>query len=114
MTAFSHLFQPIRIGSMTVKNRLLMSAMSINFGVDQEGYVTEQLIGYMAARARGGVGMMLVGGGGIDPGGRGAAPSAGLVGRRLHPWISPHGRSGPSIQLPPGHAAHARRSPVVS
>jgi 2,4-dienoyl-CoA reductase-like NADH-dependent reductase (Old Yellow Enzyme family) len=69
MTAFGFLFQPIRIGSMTVKNRLLMSAMSINFGVDQEGRVTEQLIGYMAARARGGVGMMLVGGGGIDPGG---------------------------------------------
>jgi 2,4-dienoyl-CoA reductase-like NADH-dependent reductase (Old Yellow Enzyme family)/thioredoxin reductase len=69
MTAFGFLFQPIRIGNMTVKNRLLMSAMSINFGVDEQGRVTDQLIGYMAARARGGVGMMLVGGGGIDPGG---------------------------------------------
>ncbi len=67
MTAFGFLFQPVRIANMVVKNRLLMSAMSINFGVDQKGCVTDQLIGYMAARARGGVGMMLVGGGGIHP-----------------------------------------------
>ncbi len=64
---FSPLFQPIRIGKMNVANRLLMSAMSINFGVDERGHVTDQLIQYMAARARGGVGMMLVGGGGIHP-----------------------------------------------
>ncbi len=31
---FSNLFSPIQIGHMTSKNRLLMSAMSINFGVD--------------------------------------------------------------------------------
>jgi 2,4-dienoyl-CoA reductase-like NADH-dependent reductase (Old Yellow Enzyme family)/thioredoxin reductase len=67
MTHFRHLFQPIQIGSMNVKNRLLMSAMSINFGVDADGYLTDQLIAYMVARARGGVGMMLVGGGGIHP-----------------------------------------------
>lgn len=67
MTAFTHIFQPIRIGRMTVKNRLLMSAMSINFGVDDNGFVTDQLIQYMVTRARGGVGMMLVGGGGIHP-----------------------------------------------
>lgn len=67
MTAFGHLFQPIRIGKLTVKNRLLMSAMSINFGVDAQGHVTEQLIQYLVARAKGGVGMMLVGGGGVHP-----------------------------------------------
>lgn len=69
MTHLNHLFQPIQIGPMNVKNRLLMSAMSINFGVDEDGYVTDQLIQYMVARARGGVGMMLVGGGGIHPSG---------------------------------------------
>jgi 2,4-dienoyl-CoA reductase-like NADH-dependent reductase (Old Yellow Enzyme family)/thioredoxin reductase len=69
MPAFNHLFEPIRIGRLDVKNRLLMSAMSINFGVDESGCVTDQLIQYMAARARGGVGMMLVGGGGIHPSG---------------------------------------------
>jgi 2,4-dienoyl-CoA reductase-like NADH-dependent reductase (Old Yellow Enzyme family) len=64
---YPHLFQPIRIGRMESRNRLLMSAMSINFGVDADGVVNDQLIAYMAARARGGVGMMLVGGGGVHP-----------------------------------------------
>ena len=64
---YPHLFQPIQIGRLESKNRLLMSAMSIHFGVDDKGFVTEQLIRYMAARAEGGVGMMLVGGGGVHP-----------------------------------------------
>jgi 2,4-dienoyl-CoA reductase-like NADH-dependent reductase (Old Yellow Enzyme family)/thioredoxin reductase len=67
MTILKHLFSPIRIGWMTAKNRLLMSAMSINFGVDANGWVTDQLTAYLAARARGGAGMVLVGGGGVHP-----------------------------------------------
>ena len=69
MPAYPHLFTPLSIGSMTVKNRLLLSAMSINFGVDQNGFVTDQLTAYFEARARGGVGAMLVGGGAVDPSG---------------------------------------------
>ncbi|MGA6926410.1 MAG: FAD-dependent oxidoreductase [Desulfosarcina sp.] len=67
MPILNHLFSPIRIGRMTAKNRLLMSAMSINFGVDENNYVTDQLTGYLAARARGGAGMILVGGCGVHP-----------------------------------------------
>lgn len=67
MTILKHLFSPIQIGSMTAKNRLLMSAMSINFGVDENGWVTDQLSAYLAARAEGGAGMILVGGGGVHP-----------------------------------------------
>ena len=63
----TNLFRPIRIGSLRTKNRLLMPAMSINFGVDQNGFVTDQLTAYFAARAKGGVGMMLVGGGCVHP-----------------------------------------------
>lgn len=66
----SALFSPIRIKGMDVKNRLVMSAMSINFGVDAQCHVTDQLIEYFAARARGGAGMMLVGGGSAHPGGQ--------------------------------------------
>jgi len=47
-----------------------MSAMSINFGVDENCHVTDQLTEYFATRARGGVGMMLVGGGGVHPSGQ--------------------------------------------
>ncbi|MEH0018471.1 MAG: FAD-dependent oxidoreductase [Desulfobacter sp.] len=66
----SALFSPIRIKGVDVKNRLVMSAMSINFGVDAQCHVTDQLIEYFAARARGGAGMMLVGGGSVHPGGQ--------------------------------------------
>jgi len=67
MTDLSHLFAPITIGPMTAPNRLMMPAMSINFGVDDQGFVTDQLIEYFVARARGGAGMLLVGGGGVHP-----------------------------------------------
>lgn len=66
----THLFEPVRIGPLTAKNRLLMSAMSINFGVDENCCVTDQLIQYFVERAKGGIGMMLVGGGSIHPGGQ--------------------------------------------
>jgi 2,4-dienoyl-CoA reductase-like NADH-dependent reductase (Old Yellow Enzyme family)/thioredoxin reductase len=69
-TMLSNLFSPIKIGNMTSKNRLLMSAMSINFGVDEQCCVTDQLVEYFIQRAKGGVGMMLVGGGSIHPGGQ--------------------------------------------
>ena len=67
MTILKHLFAPVRIGRMTAKNRLLMSAMSINFGVNENGYVNDQLTAYLAARAKGGAGMILVGGAGVHP-----------------------------------------------
>jgi len=67
MTILKHLFSPIQIGRMQAKNRLLMSAMSINFGVDENNHVTDQLTGYLAERAKGGAGMILVGGGGVHP-----------------------------------------------
>ena len=67
MTTLPHLFAPITIGTMTAPNRLMMPAMSINFGVDAQGFVTDQLIDYFVARARGGAGLLLVGGGGIHP-----------------------------------------------
>jgi len=68
-SALEHLFKPIQIGNFISKNRILMSAMSINFGVDDNGYVTDQLTQYLAERAKGGAGMILVGGGNVHPAG---------------------------------------------
>lgn len=65
--AFDHLMRPISFGGMTAPNRLMMPAMSINFGVDDRGYVTEQLTAYFEERARGGTGLLLVGGGAVHP-----------------------------------------------
>ena len=67
MTALKHLFSPINIGALEVKNRLVMPPMGINFGVDEQGFVTDQLKEYFIARARSGTGMMLVGGVAVHP-----------------------------------------------
>ncbi len=55
--AFPLLFSPIRIGSMTVKNRIFMSAMSTALCSD-DNQVTDETIAYYSARARGGAGLI--------------------------------------------------------
>jgi len=53
------LFEPTKIGTMTVKNRLVMPAMDTNLG-SRDGYVTSRLVDYYAERAKGGVGLVIV------------------------------------------------------
>lgn len=69
MTPLPHLFSPVRLGGMELANRLVMPPMSINFGVDSDGYVTSQHTAYLVARARHGTGMITVGGGAVHPSG---------------------------------------------
>ncbi|MBI5578723.1 MAG: FAD-dependent oxidoreductase [Deltaproteobacteria bacterium] len=64
-----HLFSPIRLGRMEVRNRLVMPPMSVNFGVDEQGFVTERHWTYLAVRAMAGTGMIVVGGGAVHPDG---------------------------------------------
>lgn len=54
---FPHLFSPIQIGKMTVKNRIFMSAMSTAL-CDEHNRVTPEALAYYAARARGGAGFI--------------------------------------------------------
>jgi 2,4-dienoyl-CoA reductase-like NADH-dependent reductase (Old Yellow Enzyme family)/thioredoxin reductase len=63
------LFTPIRIAEVEVKNRIVMSPMSSNLGSEQ-GHVTPALIQFFAARARGGVGLIVTGDVSVDPNGR--------------------------------------------
>ena len=55
--AFPLLFSPLQVGSMTVKNRIFMSAMSTAL-CDGQNQVTEEALAYYSARARGGVGLI--------------------------------------------------------
>ncbi|HSO59696.1 MAG TPA: FAD-dependent oxidoreductase [Desulfobacterales bacterium] len=64
-----HLFSPVRLGRMEVRNRLVMPPMSVNFGVDEQGFVTERHWTYLATRAMAGTGMIVVGGGAVHPDG---------------------------------------------
>jgi 2,4-dienoyl-CoA reductase (NADPH2) len=58
------LFEPVAIGPMTLENRVVMTAMHLNY--TPCGEVTDQFINFYAARARGGAGMIIVGGAEIN------------------------------------------------
>ena len=52
------IFEPIRIGSMTLENRLVVPAMASNYS-NVEGTATEQLIAYHEAKAKGKWGLII-------------------------------------------------------
>lgn len=56
-TAFPLLFSPVQVGSMTVKNRIFLSAMSTAL-CSTDNQVTDEAIAYYSARARGGAGLL--------------------------------------------------------
>lgn len=57
---YKNLFQPIKIKSLVLKNRLVMAPMSTQFA-SPGGSVTEELIDFLEERAKGGVGMIITG-----------------------------------------------------
>lgn len=57
--AYDVLFQPLRIGGLTLKNRLVMSAMGSNLA-EPDGTPGPRLIEFLVTRARGGVAMVIV------------------------------------------------------
>jgi len=69
----SLLFRPAAIGSLTVRNRVVMAPMATNLA-SASGEATESLIAYYAERARGGAGLIIVENATIEPrcGGNGA------------------------------------------
>jgi 2,4-dienoyl-CoA reductase-like NADH-dependent reductase (Old Yellow Enzyme family) len=62
---FRKLFEPIQIGSLTVKNRIAMAPMATAFAT-QDGVFTEQAMAYYEARAKGGAGLIIVENVGVD------------------------------------------------
>ena len=59
MSTLDPLFQEGTIGNLTLKNRLVQSAMHTRFATEF-GEVSERLIAYLATRARGGVSMIIL------------------------------------------------------
>jgi 2,4-dienoyl-CoA reductase-like NADH-dependent reductase (Old Yellow Enzyme family)/thioredoxin reductase len=57
----TRLFQPGRIGKVEVRNRIMMAPMGVSYATEL-GYVTDRLIAFYEARARGGVGAISTGG----------------------------------------------------
>lgn len=57
-TAFAHLFQPLQIRGCTLKNRIMSTGHDTTLPVD--GTINEALVAYQEARARGGVGLIVL------------------------------------------------------
>lgn len=64
------LFEPIKLGKVEIKNRIVMPGMETNLG-DENGNVTPQIIEYYKLRAKGGTGLLIIEGLFFDKVGRG-------------------------------------------
>ena len=58
MNSLPKLFSPINIGAMEVKNRIAMAPMTTNWA-PADGTVSDRMIDYLEARARGGGGLII-------------------------------------------------------
>jgi 2,4-dienoyl-CoA reductase-like NADH-dependent reductase (Old Yellow Enzyme family)/NADPH-dependent 2,4-dienoyl-CoA reductase/sulfur reductase-like enzyme len=61
---YSTLLSPGRIGSLELKNRMIVTAMGVNFA-ESDGSAGDRLIAYHEEQARGGVGMVITGATGV-------------------------------------------------
>jgi 2,4-dienoyl-CoA reductase-like NADH-dependent reductase (Old Yellow Enzyme family)/thioredoxin reductase len=75
---YPQLFTPFSLGNLSLKNRLVMSQMTMNYATE-EGFMSERLIRHYLERARGGVGLILVEGTFFTPEGRGYKNQLGLT-----------------------------------
>ncbi len=69
MNKFEYLFSPGKIGTMELKNRIIMPAVHANYAPD--GTISPKIINYYRERARGGAGLIITGGCAIDDVGAG-------------------------------------------
>jgi len=60
-----YLFSPIKVGSLTLKNRIVMPAMHLGYCNDKSE-VTDRLVSFYEERAQGGAALILIGGCPVD------------------------------------------------
>lgn len=86
MNDFGGLFQPVKIGSMEVKNRFVMAPMVTNY-CESDGTVTDRLKAYHKARAEGGVGLIILEATYVHPCGKGFSNQLGIYRDDLIPGL---------------------------
>jgi 2,4-dienoyl-CoA reductase-like NADH-dependent reductase (Old Yellow Enzyme family) len=59
MDSLSHLFSPFTVGSLTLKNRVVMAPMATNMGA-KGGVPSPEMLTYYGERAQGGVGLLII------------------------------------------------------
>ncbi len=61
---FFKLFEPLKISNITLSNRIVMPAMHL--GLANDGFITKKLTNFYVERAKGGAGLLVVGGCYVD------------------------------------------------
>lgn len=59
---YPELFTPYNIGKVKIKNRIAMAPMHLGGRMSSTGNMTEEVIDYYEARAKGGFGLIFTGG----------------------------------------------------
>ena len=60
MSEYKHIFQPVKIGPFTAKNRIEVSPAE-PFLCTKDGQITDEFVTYTASFAKGGAGIVTVG-----------------------------------------------------
>jgi 2,4-dienoyl-CoA reductase-like NADH-dependent reductase (Old Yellow Enzyme family)/thioredoxin reductase len=77
MIEMKHMFTPVRIGNLTVKNRFIVSPMVVNY-CTTDGQATETYIAYHEGRAKGGWGLIITEDYAVNPAAKAFVGIAGL------------------------------------
>ena len=73
----AHLFSPVTINGMTLKNRAVMPPMGTGYG-NADGTVSDRLLAYLERRAQGGTGLIITEVCAVDPRGKGFSNELGV------------------------------------
>lgn len=113
---FPKLLSPIKIGNMEVKNRFVVPPMGTNYA-NPDGSVSEQLVDYYAARAKGGFGLIIVEVTAIDPLGKAIPFQPGLWSDEFVPgWkhlVNEVHRYGAKIAVQLHHAGRQTAAAII-
>ena len=86
MSQFNKLFEPWMIGKVRIRNRIISAPMERNY-CNIDGSVTQQYIDNLTAKAKGGVGLIMVESTYVDPRGKGRLHQLGCYDDRLIPGL---------------------------
>jgi 2,4-dienoyl-CoA reductase-like NADH-dependent reductase (Old Yellow Enzyme family) len=111
------LLEPLKIGSLELRNRIVMPAMGTQYA-DQNGAVTSRLINYYTERAKAGVGLIIIEVACVDsPIGKNAATQICVDDDRFIPGLKSLAKSiqahGAKVALQLHHAGRRARSQVT-
>lgn len=87
MASFPRLFEPGRIGTLEVRNRIIGAPMERNY-CNRDGSVTQRYVDYLEARARGGVGLFFTEASYVDPRGKGRTYELGIHDDAMLPGLT--------------------------